>query len=100
MWISNKIIRDIKKRNRIWKKYKNTSDLSTLYKYKEVRNKISSDIVKAKRNFEIRLANNINENSKAFYAYVNSKRISKDKIGPLKDENGQIATDNEAWVTH
>ena len=44
----------------------------------------------AKKNFEIRLAGKIKVDNKSFYAYVNSKRICKDKIGPLKDDLGNL----------
>ena len=81
-------------RNRIQKKYNNNPDLNKLAKYKKLRNEIVNDIQKAKRKFEFNLADKIKSDSKAFYAYVRSKRISKDRIGPLKDAAGRIMADN------
>ena len=46
----------------------------------------------SKRNFEHKLAQNIKSDSKSFYAYVRSKQNVRDKVGPLKDNAGNIIT--------
>jgi len=50
---------------------------------------------KAKRNFEEKLANNIKNDCKSFFAYVNSKQRTKIVIDPLKDQHGEVITDNK-----
>ena len=47
---------------------------------------------KSKRKFEHKLAQNIKSDSKSFYAYVRSKQNVRDKVGPLKDNAGNIIT--------
>ena len=39
-----------------------------------------------------KLAQNIKSDSKSFYAYVRSKQNVRDKVGPLKDNAGNIIT--------
>ena len=38
-------------------------------------------------------------NSKSFYSYVKSKQRSKDKIGPLKIDRGEILMKDEEMCT-
>ena len=42
--------------------------------------------------FEHKLAQNIQSDSKSFYAYVRSKQNVRDKVGPLEDNVGNIIT--------
>ena len=58
------------------------------------RNKITADIRKAKREFETKLAENIKEDSKSFYAYVRSKSRARVKFGPVKDTVGNLVSDD------
>ena len=53
---------------------------------------------RAKRKLERNLAKNIKRNPKSFYRYMNSCTKSRSRVGPLKDENGVIQTDDEAMV--
>ena len=48
----------------------------------------------AKHSFEEKLAKNIKNDSKSFYAYVRSKQRTKTWVGPLKDESGNTVTDS------
>ena len=42
----------------------------------------------------MRLASNIKNDNKSFYRYVRSKSKTKDVVGPLKDVDGRIITDD------
>ena len=46
--------------------------------------------VLSKRSYEQKLACNIKNDSKSFYAYVRSKQNVQDKVGPLEDSAGNI----------
>ena len=48
---------------------------------------------KSKRTFEKKLAGNIKNDSKSFYAYVRNKQKVRDKVGPLKNNRGNIISD-------
>ena len=60
------------------------------------RNKAVKTVRKAKLKFEKKLAKQVKEDPKSFFAYVRSKSKTKDKVGPLNDNNGSVATDNGA----
>ena len=61
--------------------------------FKKARNKATTELRRAKRKFEEKLAEGIKKDSKSFYRYVKSKVGTKEKIGPLKDDNGDVLTD-------
>ena len=45
--------------------------------------------------FEQKLATNIKQDSKSFFAYIISKQRVKDSIGPLKGNNGAVISNNK-----
>eukprot|EP00061_Rhincodon_typus_P015194 g42732.t1 len=53
------------------------------------------EIRRARRGHEIALANRIKENPKGFYKYIKDKRVTKDRIGPLKDQQGSLCVETE-----
>ena len=61
--------------------------------YKEALNLATTEIRKSKRTFEKKLAGNIKNDSKSFYAYVRSKQKVRDKVGPLENNRGNIISD-------
>ena len=61
--------------------------------YKEALNLATTEIRKSKRTVEKKLAGNINNYSKSFYAYVRSKQKVQDKVGPLENNRGNIISD-------
>ena len=61
--------------------------------HKKARNH-TTQIRKAKGEYEAKLADRVKENPKQFYEYVNSKRKTKHSIGPLTDENGLMSSDS------
>ena len=93
--MTDKIRKRLKKRNRLWKKYCDNPNYIKLNNYKQERNSLNADITRAKRNFEVRIAESVKDSNKAFYAYVNSKRVSRERIGPLKGDDGKIISDSE-----
>ena len=56
----------------------------------EVLNAATTEIRQSKRNYEQKLACNIKNDSKSFYAYARSKQNVQDKVGPLVDSAGNI----------
>jgi hypothetical protein len=94
-WINYKVKKTIKSRNRLWKKYSNTKDYGYYLKYVEMRNNVVKEIRKAKNIFEKKLVNSIKQNPKSFYSYVRSRAKTKDKVGPLKDQNGKLVLDDK-----
>jgi hypothetical protein len=96
-WMTGRIKKGIKKRNKAWQKYVNEPTYTNLSKYKVLRNKTNKDTAKKKREFESTLAEKISTDPKQFYSYVKSKTKTKDRIGPLLDSSGTAVTnDNKA----
>ena len=63
--------------------------------YKESRNKLKQGVRRAKRGNEKALASRIKENPKAFYTNIKSKRIARERVGPLKDKGGNLCVEPE-----
>ena len=53
----------------------------------------------AQRNFEKNLVDNININVKGFFAYARKKQRTRDKVGPLKNNDGVIIEDDMETAT-
>lgn len=94
MWMTEGIRKEIKKRNRAWKRLREAPSFLLEEKYKKLRNRVAQKIRSAKANFEIQLADKIKDDSKTFYAYVNSKSKGRKCIGPLKDSRGEVVADD------
>ena len=95
IWMNKKIAKGIKKRNRKWKKVQEWPTTNSRIEYNKLRNMVTSDIRKAKRSLEQKLATQIKENPKLFYSYVRAKSKTKIQVGPLKNSNGQIIGDSK-----
>ena len=77
----------------LWKVYKHTGNVEDYTNYKEALNLATTEIRKSKRTFEQKLAGNIKNDSKSFYAYVRSKQKVRDKVGPLENNSENIISD-------
>ena len=73
--------------------YKHTGKDQDYVVYKEALNAATNEVRKSKRNFELKLVQNIKSDSKSLYAYVRSKQNVRDKVGPLEDSAGDIITE-------
>lgn len=47
-------------------------------------------IERAKRDHEMSMVCRINEHPKAFYTYINKKRMARDRVGSFGDEGGNL----------
>ena len=77
----------------LWRVDKHTGNVEDYTKYKEALNPATTEIKKSKRTFEKKLAGNIKNDSKSFYADVRSKQKVPDKVGPLENNSGNIISD-------
>ena len=91
--LSKEAFRKIRYKQNMWRVYKHTGKDTDYDAYKEALNAATNEVRKSKRNFEHKLAQNIKSDSKSFYAYVRSKQNVRDKVGPLKDNAGNIILD-------
>jgi Reverse transcriptase (RNA-dependent DNA polymerase)/Endonuclease-reverse transcriptase len=90
-WMTQEILRAIRKKKRMWAKVKASPDKEE-YKKQE---KLTRNLIRnAKRRFERKLADGGGQNKKPFYAYVKTKTKARQSIGPLKTKNGETVTEN------
>ena len=91
--LSKEAFRKIRHKQNMWRVYKHTGKDQDYVVYKEALNVATNEVRKSKRNFELKLAQNIKSDSKSFYAYVRSKQNVRDKVGPLEDNAGDKITE-------
>ena len=88
--LSKEAIRKIMLKQTMWRVYRRTRKDEDYAKYKEALNAATTEIRQSKRSYEQKLACNIKNDSKSFYAYVRSKQNIQDKVGTLEDSAGNI----------
>ena len=98
LWMNQNIMRVIRKKRRLWKWYCTTRDYQDYLSYQKVCASANKVVRKAKRRLERKLAKNIKSNPKSFYKYLNSCTKTRSRVGPLKDTNGILQTDDEVMT--
>ena len=91
--LSKEAIRKMFHKQMLWRVYKHTGNVEDYTNYKEALNLATTEIRKSKRTFEKKLAGNIKNDSKSFYAYVRSKQKVRDKVRPLENNSENIISD-------
>ena len=88
----------IKLKHNLWNKYLKTKNKSDFTKYKEIRNKVNSEIRKRDRDEQLQIASMCKSNPKKFWNFVNHKTKCLNGIPDIKyvDQNGlDILADND-----
>ena len=62
--------------------------------YKLARSELKKGLRRARRGHEKSLAGRIKENPKAFYSYVRNKRMTRVRLGPVKDSSGNLCMES------
>ena len=92
IWMTNKALKYVRRKGKVYKKYKNNDHPAV----KAANRLVTKEIKKAKRNFEKKLAQNIKQDSKSFFAYARSKCKCRTETGVLVDDkNVTLDTDKE-----
>ena len=90
-WLNRDIKGLIKERRKAWDVFKkDKSDNSKRENYNKCRNLASRETIKAKSDYEEKIANDCKKNPKQFWKHINSKIKSRDKIVELEDKQGNI----------
>jgi hypothetical protein len=95
-WMTQEILRAIRKKKRLWTKCKGMQNQEEYRKQEKVTRNL---IRNAKKKFEKRLAEGGGKNKKPFYAYVKTKTKTRQSVGPLRDKNGQTIKENAAMAS-
>jgi len=56
---------------------------------------LKQGIRRARRGYEMTLASQVKENPKAFETYIKNKKITRERIGPLKDKGRKLCLEAE-----
>ena len=91
MHLSREAMQMIRKKQRLWKAYKCTGKVEDYTKYKDALKETTNEIRESKRNFERKLAANIKQDSKIFFAYIRSKQKGQRHGKPTK---------RQRWVSY
>jgi Reverse transcriptase (RNA-dependent DNA polymerase) len=89
-WLNREILREVRKKRRLFTK----SGGGRTDEYRAAEKKVRNMIRNAKRKLERKLALENGGNSKPFYAYLKSKLKNKTPVGPLKDGQGRVVNDS------
>ena len=84
----------VRQRRQVYSKYKNTRHPAYLRAAKRAKLLVNE----ARRLFEEKLAQNIKDDRKSFFAFARSKSKSKVSTGSLYDSNGELVNDSKVKV--
>ena len=90
-----KLVRKLK--STMWARFRLFKEYTDWVEYKPAQNKVTTKHRTTKRNFEKTFAENIRNDPKSFYSYVRPNSKCNDRVGPLKDVNGDIVTDDYCY---
>ena len=93
-WMTRALLRQVRKKRRLWKNYKKYGNLETQEKYRKIESEVKNSIRREKKNYERKIASNSKSNPKMFYSYISKKKCNKVTVGPLKI-NGDLLTESE-----
>ena len=94
-WLTQDILREIRRKKRLWKAVKSGQPCG---EYKAAEKKVSNLIRNAKRRFEKKLAASNGGQKRQFFAYIKQKTQSRPTVGPLKNVSGEVVTDSEGMA--
>jgi len=87
-WMTYRAAKLVDRKHKIYKKYKSTSHPA----YVKASRAAQTEMRRAKRSFEKKLAKNIDSDRKSFYAYVRNRSRSKPQVGPLVNECSEVTS--------
>ena len=93
LWMDNEVRRSIRKKKEAWKKMKQTNRAIDKEEYKKMVKEVKKKIKNKKNAYERRIMTCRKSNPKSFYAYINSAKKTRSKIGPFKNGDGMAVTD-------
>ena len=91
-WLNNEVQEAIAHRERLYQAHKTNPSQESQQAHTLAARRVNKVVRRAKRNKEINVARMAKHNPKAFYAYVNERRVVRDSIGPLQNSAGALKT--------
>ena len=91
-WMDDDVKKSIEHKKKAWKKMKETNRLREIEDYKKAVKEVKKKIKNKKNSLEKKVMQSRKTCPKSFYAYINSAKKTRNKIGPLK-KDGEVVTD-------
>ena len=95
LWMNNKLLRKIKKKNKLYKRYLNTKEGSDYNRYILERNLCNKLIKKFRKQYEKDIANDCKSNPKRFWKYVQNRTKHNAGINTLIRKDGSSAVSDK-----
>ncbi len=92
VWMTREIMAAVRRKKLLWEKVKGGMATD---EYREADKAVKKMIRSAKRKLEKKLADGYSGNSRPFYSYIKKKTKSRPSIGPLKDKNEKVVTEDQ-----
>ena len=92
-WMDSEIKKLIKKKREAWKKWKQRGTENLREEYKNCEKEVKNKILKKKNKVERDIVKYRTSNPKMFYRFINNARTTRSKVGPLKNDKGEIVID-------
>lgn len=89
IWMTYAAVRKVRRKHNLFRRYRDINNPEYIEAAREAR----AETRRAKRNFEKKLAENIKNDNKSFYAYVRSRSTVKASTGPVLNVSGDLKTD-------
>jgi len=86
VWMSNEALKSVRRKHKVFQRYKNKDHPAVQAANRKAARKIKS----AKRKFERKLADNIKQDKKSFYAYARSKSKCITQVDSLINSNNKL----------
>ena len=96
MWMDNAAHKAQKRKHTKYDIYKKVKTESSRNDYKEALNYYTKEARRSKEKFERKLSENINNDSKSFFAYIRTKSRTKAKLAPLVNKLGELSLDDRS----
>ena len=92
-WFDRDLKKSIEKKKDAWRKWKQTGGTREKEEYRKRVNETKKKVKNKKNALERKVIQSRKTNPKSFYAYINSAKKTRGKIGPLKNGDGELITE-------
>ena len=102
-WMTQEVLNVVKEKHKAYKKYRRLRTNESKYDYNRAKQMAIYVTKKARTEFKTRIANNIKENPKEFYSYVNNKTTVRSEICCAKEQRrrtGNLTTRESKNAQH
>ena len=94
-WMNKNVRSALRSKQRAWKKYMMCRSVANFGVYKLARNKLKQITQNARKDFEMKIVDEIKVSPKSFWKFVNKKTKQSHKVCRVRDHNGNLTKSNK-----